>query len=114
MAAFGQLVTGGSPQPGPASPTPYPNRLKGWVYFILGCPHVHGSVGLDIGLAIATKKGGVYVATFDFLPALGAGDPRDGKGCVSPFDFFLALGVGDPQDGRSYVTSLPTLGPARR
>ena len=69
------------------------------------------------------------MATYDFVSALGVGDPRECRGYVAipaivgpgegtcevaTSDFIPALGVGDRRECRGYVAIPPSLGPPRR
>ena len=49
--------------------------------------------------------------TWQFRPLL---DPREGTCEVATSDFVPALGVGDPRECRCYVAILPCFGPWRR
>ena len=51
------------------------------------------------------KNAGV---TWHFRPLLG---PREAKGEVATSDFIPAVGVGDPQECRGYIAIPPSFGP---
>ena len=51
----------------------------------------------------------VEVASSDFRPAFGVGDPREGRGDVAAFDFVPF--VGDPLQRTVCIATHPLLGP---